>query len=142
MSIITPSEMSERILQTMRDIVAEEFSELTEEERELKTAELLNLAGNLRMVGEPPIEQIRTARIRMMQEAYDLADKGDFESYNGIKVMATHVLALIEEAVKAEREECARVCEQEHGACWHASAMSAAKAAERCAAAIRARGES
>ena len=46
MSIITPSEMSERILQTMRDIVAEEFSELTEEERERKTAELLNLVGD------------------------------------------------------------------------------------------------
>lgn len=41
--------------------------------------------------------------------------------------------------LETEREECARVCEQEHGACWHASAMSAAKAAERCAEAIRAR---
>lgn len=50
--------------------------------------------------------------------------------------------ALIEQrAATAEREACAKICEQEHGACWHASAMAAAKAAERCANAIRARGE-
>lgn len=36
----------------------------------------------------------------------------------------------------AEREECAKVCEKEH-----ADAMAAAKAAERCAVTVRARGE-
>ena len=112
MSIIKPSEMSGYVLQTMRDCVAKEFSELTKEEQELKTAELLNLAGNLRMVGEPPIEQIRAARIRMMQEAYDFADKGDFESYDAIKVMTSDILALIEEAVKAEREATLQLCKE------------------------------
>ena len=43
-------------------------------------------------------------------------------------------------AVEAEREACAKVCDAEHGACWHANAMAAARAAERCADAIRARG--
>lgn len=133
MSIIKPSEMSGYVLQTMRDIVAKKFSELTKEEQELKTAELLNLAGNLRMVGEPPIEQIRAARIRMMQEAYDLADKGDFESYNGIKVMASHVLALIEKAVLAEREECAKLADNAKKYNRHIS--------REISAAIRARGE-
>jgi hypothetical protein len=111
MSIITPRQMSEYVLQTMRDCVAKEFSELTEEERELKTAGLLRIAGDLRMTGETCIEQIESARIRMMQEAYNFADKGDFESYNGIKVMATDILALIENAVDAEREACADICE-------------------------------
>jgi hypothetical protein len=41
--------MSEYVLQTMRDCVAKEFSELTDEERELKTAELLRIAVNLRV---------------------------------------------------------------------------------------------
>jgi hypothetical protein len=49
MSIITPRQMSEYVLQTMRDCVAKEFSELTEEERELKAAELLRIVGDLRM---------------------------------------------------------------------------------------------
>ena len=40
----------------------------------------------------------------------------------------------------AEREACARMCEVEYAACWHNSAMAAAKAAERCATAIRLRG--
>lgn len=39
-----------------------------------------------------------------------------------------------------EREACARMCEVEYAACWHNSAMAAAKAAERCATAIRLRG--
>jgi hypothetical protein len=38
-------------------------------------------------------EQIR---IRIMSEAYDLADRGDSEGYNAVKVMCSDVLALIE----------------------------------------------
>lgn len=71
------------------------------------------------------------ARIRMMQEAYDLADEGHFESYNAIKVMASDVLDLIKEAVKVEREECAKICLEE------APSLDG----QLCAEAIRARGE-
>jgi hypothetical protein len=38
------------------------------------------------------IEQIR---VRIMSEAYDLADRGDHEGYNAIKVMCSDVLELI-----------------------------------------------
>ena len=51
-------------------------------------------------------------RIRIMQEAYDCADKGDFEAYNSIKVMCGEVLKLAEEMVLAEREACAKVCDE------------------------------
>jgi len=40
----------------------------------------------------------------------------------------------------AEREACAKVCDLEFAACWHADAISQAKEAKRCADAIRARG--
>ncbi len=35
-------------------------------------------------------------RTRIMSEAYDLADRGDSEGYNSVKVMCSDVLALIE----------------------------------------------
>jgi hypothetical protein len=35
-------------------------------------------------------------RIRIMSEAYDLADRGDSEGFNSVKVMCSDVLALIE----------------------------------------------
>ena len=34
-------------------------------------------------------------RVRIMQEAYDLADRNDSEGYNSIKVMCSDVLALL-----------------------------------------------
>jgi hypothetical protein len=46
-------------------------------------------------------------RTRIMQEAYDCADKGDFEAYNSIKKMAGEVLKLAEEMVLAERKSAA-----------------------------------
>ena len=46
---------------------------------------------------------------------------------------------MCQKMVEAEREACAKVCEAEHGACWHANAIAASMAAQRCAAAIRAR---
>lgn len=54
------------------------------------------------------IEQIR---VRIMSEAYDLADRGDLEGYNAIKVMCSDVLESIAEVVVAEREACAKVCD-------------------------------
>ena len=38
---------------------------------------------------------IKQIRVRIMSEAYDLADRGDHEGYNAIKVMCSDVLALI-----------------------------------------------
>ena len=54
------------------------------------------------------IEQIR---VRIMSEAYDLADRGDSEGYNAIKVMCGEVLESIAAVVTAEREACAKVCD-------------------------------
>jgi hypothetical protein len=50
-------------------------------------------------------------RIRIMQEAYDCADRNEVEAYNSIKVMCGEVLKLAEEMVLAEREACAKLCE-------------------------------
>lgn len=52
-------------------------------------------------------------RIRIMQEAYDCADRNEVEAYNSIKVMCGEVLKMAEELVLAEREACAKVCEEE-----------------------------
>ena len=54
------------------------------------------------------IEQIR---VRIMSEAYDLADRGDSEGYNAIKVMCGEVLESIAAVVTAEREACAKACD-------------------------------
>jgi hypothetical protein len=81
------------------------------------------------------IEQIR---VRIMSEAYDLADRGDHEGYNAIKVMCGDVLESIAAVVTAEREACAKVCEilEAEDDSFYAE-FSRAK---DCAAAIRARG--
>jgi hypothetical protein len=54
-------------------------------------------------------------RIRIMQEAYDCADRGETEAYNSIKVMYSDIQplieALVDQAVKKEREACAKVCD-------------------------------
>lgn len=39
-------------------------------------------------------------RVRIMSEAYDLADRGDSEGYNAVKVMCNDVLYLISEQQK------------------------------------------
>ena len=77
------------------------------------------------------IEQIR---VRIMSEAYDLADRGDLEGYNAIKVMCSAVLELIAAVVVAEREACAKLCDE-------MPLKSLLARASECAAAIRARGE-
>lgn len=57
-------------------------------------------------------EQVELIRVRIMSEAYDLADRNDSEGYNSVKVMCDEVLDLIGLAVAAEREACAKVCEE------------------------------
>ena len=47
-------------------------------------------------------EGIKKIRVRIMSEAYDLADRGDSEGYNAIKVMCSDVLAMIKAAVQDE----------------------------------------
>jgi hypothetical protein len=79
-------------------------------------------------------------RIRIMQEALDCADRGETEAYNSIKVMCSEVLAMVEEVVKAEREQCALVCE-DIPLPQNAPELTHLPTIERCAAAIRARGE-
>ena len=76
---------------------------------------------------------IEKIRVRIMSDAYDLADRGDFEGYNAVKVMCGDVLESIAAVVAAEREACAKVCDGMD----HNGVMIAAD----CAAAIRARGE-
>ena len=81
---------------------------------------------------------IEKIRVRIMSEAYDLADRGDFEGYNAVKVMCGDVLESIAAVVAAEREACAKACDavqkkNEDDGAWMWEARN-------CAAAIRARG--
>jgi hypothetical protein len=48
-------------------------------------------------------ERLEPIRIRIMSEAYDLADRGDSEGCNSVKVMCSDVLALIETEIATER---------------------------------------
>jgi len=41
-------------------------------------------------------EKFEPIRIRIMKEAYDLADKGDIDGYNAIKVMCGDVQTLLQ----------------------------------------------
>ena len=41
-------------------------------------------------------ELVERIRVRIMTEAYDLADRGDIEGYNAIKLMCHEVLRIIE----------------------------------------------
>jgi len=79
---------------------------------------------------------IKQIRQRIMCEAYDLADRGDHEGYNAVKVMCSDVLKLINAAVAAEREACARVCDVLSVHPEYASDIT-----KLAASAIRARGE-
>ena len=81
-------------------------------------------------------ELLKPIRIRIMSEAYDLADRDDSEGYNSVKVMCSDVLAMIEAAIAAEREACAKVVEAD-GLARGNEGLVLIKAAGR----IRARGE-
>ena len=78
--------------------------------------------------------RLKPIRIRIMSEAYDLADRDDSEGYNSVKVMCSDVLAMIETEIAAEREACAKVVEEWLHGDWHNQGVVAA-------AMIRARGE-
>jgi hypothetical protein len=41
-------------------------------------------------------KQVDPIRVRIMQEAYDLADRDDSEGYNSVKVMCSEVLGMID----------------------------------------------
>ena len=49
--------------------------------------------------------QLSLIRIRIMQEAYDLADRNDSEGYNAIKVMCSDVLQMVDELIEAKLKE-------------------------------------
>jgi hypothetical protein len=77
-------------------------------------------------------EKFEPMRIRIMQEAYDCADRNEVESYNSIKVMCSEVLRLAEEMVLAEREACADIAEN-----WRCNGCPRTVLADQ----IRARGQ-
>jgi hypothetical protein len=62
-------------------------------------------------MNSPKWAKLEPIRVRIMQEAYDCADRDEPEAYNSIKVMCGEVLILVEELIKAEREACAKLCE-------------------------------
>lgn len=50
----------------------------------------------------PMVKEIRQ---RIMCEAYDLADRGDSEGYNSVKVMCSDVLELIDKLIDKLKEK-------------------------------------
>ena len=60
----------------------------------------------------PAWAKLEPIRVRIMQEAYDCADRDELEAYNSVKVMCGEVLDMVEELIKAEREACALAVEQ------------------------------
>lgn len=82
-------------------------------------------------------------RIRIMQEAYDCADRDEVEAYNSIKVLCSEVLELAERLVLAEREACAKLCEDKVDAEYATGKVDHNEMGwtQACAIDIRARGE-
>lgn len=80
-------------------------------------------------------------RVRIMQEAYDCADRGEVEAYNSVKVMCSEVLALLDLAVAAEREACAKLCINIEQSEPLSDRIGWEHGTVDCHAAIRARGE-
>jgi hypothetical protein len=84
---------------------------------------------------------IKQIRQRIMCEAYDLADRGDHEGYNAVKVMCSDVLKSIAAVVAAEREACAKVCDDiRRMGGYSAETPDWERGTGHCADAIRARG--
>jgi hypothetical protein len=84
-------------------------------------------------MNSPAWAKLEPIRVRIMQEAYDCADRDEPEAYNSIKVMCGEVLVLVDELIKAEREACAKVCEEYENDMGYGQP-------QQCANAIRARG--
>ena len=59
----------------------------------------------------PAWAKLKPIRVRIMQEAYDCADRDELEAYNSVKVMCGEVLDMVEELIKAEREACVQIVE-------------------------------
>ena len=51
------------------------------------------------------VNVVERIRVRIMTEAYDLADRGDIEGYNAIKLMCHEVLQIIEAHGIGEKDE-------------------------------------
>jgi len=65
-------------------------------------------------------EKFEPIRIRIMKEAYDLADKGDTEGYNAIKVMCGDVQNLLRRKwVGLTDEERKTICNFADADDWH-----------------------
>ena len=71
-------------------------------------------------------EAINNIRVRIMQEAYDLADRDDSEGYNSVKVMCSEVLGMINKLLEERQwqgltnEEVSKLIDNEIGfnSCW------------------------
>jgi len=77
------------------------------------------------------VNVVERIRVRIMTEAYDIADRGDIEGYNAIKLMCHDVLRIIEahpltdeqikecsydaEGFMVSRENAMRAVERAHG---------------------------
>ena len=48
-------------------------------------------------------ESVNPIRVRIMQEAYDLADRDDSEGYNSVKVMCSEVLGMINKLLEERK---------------------------------------
>ena len=64
-------------------------------------------------------------RVRIMCEAYDLADRGDTEGYNSVKVMCSDVLALINKYIAPPKREWVGLTADEIWKCNKAKSGSA-----------------
>ncbi len=82
----------------------------TEHDRAVELGQAYERGWNAALA-QREIMDIEKIRVRIMSEAYDLADRGDFEGYNAVKVMCGDVLESIAAVIAAEREACAKVCE-------------------------------
>ena len=65
-------------------------------------------------------EDFEPIRIRIMQEAYDLADRNDTEGYNSVKVMCSDVQNLIQ-------RKWVGLTDEEAAECWSTSAVASWK---------------
>lgn len=48
--------------------------------------------------------RLKPIRVRIMQEAYDLADRDDSEGYNSVKVMCSEVLAMVKKLLEEKND--------------------------------------
>ena len=79
----------------------------------------MGLGGQSANCGRRTVDDIaEKIRVRIMQEAYDLADRNDSEGYNSVKVMCSDVLALL------PRREWVGLTDEERESFWKADQMT------------------